>query len=98
MSFYRNWVTYQAGFGVPSGEHWLGNDKLHTITSLKNYQLRVDLVDSGGSSYHALYDRFRISNEADKYRLTLGSYSGNAGLLSTKYKTFNISTSALSYH
>lgn len=78
-SFYRNWASYKAGFGSLSGDHWLGNDKIHTITTPKTYQLRVDLVDSRGSSYHALYTRFSVSDENNKYQLSLGSYSGNAG-------------------
>lgn len=78
-SFYRDWATYKSGFGLPNGEHWLGNDKLHSITSPKNYQLRVDIVDSGSSSYYAIYNLFRVSDENSKYRLSLGSYSGTAG-------------------
>ncbi|KAJ8047710.1 Fibrinogen C domain-containing protein 1 [Holothuria leucospilota] len=79
QSFYNNWATYKVGFGSLSGEHWLGNDKIHAITTSKTYQLRVDLVDSRGSSYHALYSRFSISDESDKYRLSLSYSSGTAG-------------------
>ncbi|KAJ8032976.1 Angiopoietin-4 [Holothuria leucospilota] len=80
-NFYRNWATYKAGFGPLTGEHWLGNDKIHTITSSKGYQLRVDLVVSGGSSNYELYDNFLVNNEDDNYRMSSGLHSGTAGLL-----------------
>lgn len=82
-SFYRDWNTYKAGFGPLRGDHWLGNDNLHAITSTKDYQLRVDIVDSVNSSFYALYNLFSVSNETDNYRLLLGSYNGTAGLCIT---------------
>ncbi|KAJ8032938.1 Ficolin-1 [Holothuria leucospilota] len=80
VNFYQNWASYKRGFGEKTGEHCLGNDKIHSLTHSKNYQLRVDIVDSGGRPYHALYDLFRIENESHKYKLVnLGSFSGTAG-------------------
>ncbi|KAJ8032946.1 Fibrinogen-like protein A [Holothuria leucospilota] len=79
-SFYRNWSSYKRGFGALTDEFWIGNDKLHTITNQKSYQLRIDMRDSAGSRYYALYTLFRVSNEGDNYRLAgLGTFSGTAG-------------------
>lgn len=33
VNFYRDWNTYKKGFGDPSGEFWMGNDKLHELTN-----------------------------------------------------------------
>ncbi|PIK52654.1 putative ficolin-1-like [Apostichopus japonicus] len=79
VNFYRVWNTYRNGFGSLSGDHWLGNDKIYDLTTQKTYQLKVDLTDSAGSQYYALYSRFSIGDEDDKYTLTLGTFSGNAG-------------------
>ncbi|XP_071836077.1 uncharacterized protein [Apostichopus japonicus] len=79
VNFYRGWNAYRNGFGSLSGDHWLGNDKIHDHTTQKTYQLKVDLTDSAGSQYYALYSRFSIGDEDDKYTLSLGSFSGNAG-------------------
>ncbi|PIK59961.1 Ficolin-2 [Apostichopus japonicus] len=77
--FYRGWSDYKDGFGHKNQDHWLGNKYIHSMTNQKTYQLRIDLRDSASSSFHAVYSTFSINNEADKYRLSVGSYSGNAG-------------------
>ena len=41
--------------------------------------LRVDLEDWDGNKIHAKYGSFSVSAESDNYRLSVGSYSGNAG-------------------
>ncbi|KAL9974471.1 hypothetical protein ACROYT_G011505 [Oculina patagonica] len=77
--FYLNWSDYKHGFGNPSGEFWLGNDKIHRLTSTDNMRLRVDLEDVKGNTRFAEYNKSVVMSENDKYKLILGSYSGNAG-------------------
>nr|XP_028570336.1 tenascin isoform X2 [Podarcis muralis] len=78
QEFYQNWRTYEAGFGNPNGEFWLGLDKLHKITSQGQYELRVDLRDHGETAY-ALYDKFFVGDARSRYRLKVEGYSGTAG-------------------
>ncbi|XP_071836810.1 techylectin-5A-like [Apostichopus japonicus] len=77
--FNRGWSDYKNGFGNKNQDHWLGNKYIHSMTNQKTYQLRIDLRDSGSSSKYAVYSTFRINNEADKYRLSVRSHSGNTG-------------------
>ena len=77
VDFYRNWVNYKHGFGNMTGEYWLGLDKINRLTSSGRYKLRVDLEDFSGSTFHAEYDSFAVGNEDTKYKLSVGSYSGN---------------------
>ncbi|XP_071835775.1 uncharacterized protein [Apostichopus japonicus] len=79
VEFYRGWLDYKNGFGNKNQDHWLGNKYIHSLTNQKTYQLRIDLRDSASSSYYALYSTFSITDEADKYRLSVGSHSGNTG-------------------
>ncbi|KAL9974208.1 hypothetical protein ACROYT_G011221 [Oculina patagonica] len=78
VDFYLNWNDYKHGFGDLSGEFWLGNDKIHRLTSGETNMLRVDLEDFKGNTAYAEYDMFGVMSENDKYKLTLGSYSGTA--------------------
>ena len=97
--FNRNWDEYKQGFGDASGEYWLGNEYLHYMTSSRAYKLRFDLEDWDGNSAYAEYSSFRVTSEADNYRLLLGDYSGNAsddqaedgssGFLYHKYAQFS---------
>ena len=76
VDFYLNWSDYKHGFGNLSG-FWLGLDKIHRLTSDNNSMLRVDLEDFEGNTRYAEYNMFGVMSENDKYKLILGSYSGN---------------------
>uniref|UniRef100_A0A1A7X0X3 Tenascin C n=1 Tax=Iconisemion striatum TaxID=60296 RepID=A0A1A7X0X3_9TELE len=78
LEFFRNWKNYTAGFGNMNDEFWLGLSNLHKITSLGQYELRVDLRDKGESAY-AQYERFTIAEPRTRYKLYLGTYNGTAG-------------------
>ncbi|KAF4112562.1 angiopoietin-1 isoform X2 [Onychostoma macrolepis] len=79
VNFQKGWKDYKLGFGDPSGEHWLGNEAVHLITSQAQYSLRVELKDWEDNGAYALYDKFQLAGEKQQYRLLLGSYSGTAG-------------------
>ncbi|KAM3850501.1 angiopoietin-4-like, partial [Diretmus argenteus] len=79
VNFQRSWREYRLGFGDVSGEHWLGNELLHQLTSQGQYSLRVSLRDWEGNSAYSQYDRFTLASESQQYRLYLRGYSGTAG-------------------
>ncbi|XP_063438484.1 microfibril-associated glycoprotein 4-like [Mytilus trossulus] len=79
VNFYETWNQYKEGFGSLSGEFWFGNDNLHMLTYSNKYMLRVDLTDDSGNQRYAEYYIFRVFDEADKYRLIIGGYQGDAG-------------------
>ncbi|XP_028391588.1 fibrinogen C domain-containing protein 1-B-like [Dendronephthya gigantea] len=79
QNFYRGWSDYKAGFGNLNGEFWLGLDKIQRLTKSGQNVLRVDLMDFNGAERYAKYGTFRVSDESNKYRLTIGKYSGDAG-------------------
>ena len=67
VDFYRTWDNNKNGFGTLDTEFWLGNEKIHAITSTARYELRVDLKYNGQSKY-ARYDRFSIADERSNYK------------------------------
>ena len=79
VDFYRGWESYKNGFGNLSGEFWLGNDNIHRLTDSDDVMLRVDLEDFEGNITYAEYTTFKVADEADKYKLLIGDYSGTAG-------------------
>jgi len=79
VDFYRLWAEYVKGFGQLDGEFWLGNDIIASLTASQQYRLRVDLGDWEGAYRYAEYSLFKTADASDKYRLTIGTYIGDAG-------------------
>ncbi|XP_059143242.1 ryncolin-1-like [Physella acuta] len=78
VDFNLGWNSYKNGFGDYNiGEYYLGNEKLHVLTTGKPHELRIDFIYNG-KSYYARYTTFRVGNESDGYRLQIGGYSGDA--------------------
>ncbi|XP_029369376.1 angiopoietin-2b isoform X1 [Echeneis naucrates] len=83
VNFHRGWRDYKMGFGEPSGEHWLGNDIIHKLTSSQEYSLQVQLKDREGNEAFSHYDRFYIDGEDSNYSLHAEGFSGTAGRTSS---------------
>ncbi|XP_037799288.1 ficolin-1-like [Penaeus monodon] len=73
--FNRSWSEYKDGFGNPSSEYWLGNELLHTMTSSREYTLRMDLQLATGDFKSGVWKRVLVDDEIGKYKMTLSSYS-----------------------
>ncbi|XP_003384787.2 PREDICTED: ficolin-1-like [Amphimedon queenslandica] len=78
VDFYRDWMSYQYGFGNLNGEFWLGLDKISRLTEAQSC-LRVDLEDFEKNVRYANYSVFSVGGPRTNYWLTIGGYSGNAG-------------------
>uniref|UniRef100_A0A8C6JUR4 Uncharacterized protein n=1 Tax=Melopsittacus undulatus TaxID=13146 RepID=A0A8C6JUR4_MELUD len=93
VDFYQCWKNYVEGFGDPTGEFWLGLDKLHNLTSSSpiHYELRVDLRTASESVY-TVYDFFQVASSSDRYRLSVGKYRGNAGDAMTYHNGWKFTT------
>lgn len=57
-----------------------GNDAIHELTKDKTQSLRIDLMKFSREKAHALYSSFFVDDEANKYKLVLGSFNGTKGL------------------
>ncbi|KAM7383992.1 hypothetical protein PAMA_011373 [Pampus argenteus] len=79
VDFHRGWRDYKMGFGEPSGEHWLGNDIIHKLTSSQEYSLHIQLKEREGNEAYSHYDRFYIDGEDNNYSLHAEGFSGTAG-------------------
>ena len=78
VDFYRGWTDYKNGFGNLHGEFWLGLDKIHRLTTTIKNKLRVHLMDTKGKTAYTEYNMLAVASE-NKYKLSLGTYSGNLG-------------------
>ncbi|XP_078470041.1 angiopoietin-2-like [Lampetra planeri] len=83
LDFHRTWAEYKLGFGEPAGEHWLGNEHVHQLSSQQAHVLRVELGDWEGHRAFSLYERFSVASEKQHYRLLLKGFGGTAGRFSS---------------
>ena len=79
MSFRQPWLYYKAGFGSVNENHWLGNERLFLLTSLRPKTLLV-MFTVHDKEFKANYKYFHVGNETSSYRLSIGEFTGgNAG-------------------
>ncbi|XP_034469010.1 tenascin-N isoform X2 [Hippoglossus hippoglossus] len=79
LDFLKRWRQYIAGFGNMTDEFWIGLDKIYELTNTPTqYELRFDL-GLGSERVYAVYDNFKIDPVKQKFKLTIGKYSGTAG-------------------
>ncbi|XP_058482210.1 tenascin-N isoform X2 [Solea solea] len=79
LDFMKRWRQYIAGFGNMTDEFWIGLDKIYELTNTPTqYEVRFDL-GLGSERAYAVYDNFKIASVRQKFKLTIGKYSGTAG-------------------
>lgn len=78
-------LTYEQYWSISSCFHILclavpsGLDKIYELTNTPTqYELRFDL-GLGAERAYAVYDNFKIAPVKQKFKLTIGKYSGTAG-------------------
>ncbi|XP_046556344.1 fibrinogen-like protein 1 [Haliotis rubra] len=76
-NFTRTWEEYKTGFGSLSGDHWLGNDNIHYITSSRLHYLVAELWTPGIDIFNIIAQRFYrdflVGPEVDDYKMTFSS-------------------------
>ena len=71
---------YASGFGSLWGEHWMGLNKIHCLTTrTAKTELRIDMADFKGEKKYAYYNFFMVGNADSNYKLQVAGYSGTAG-------------------
>ncbi|XP_073783553.1 uncharacterized protein isoform X1 [Danio rerio] len=79
VDFDRSWDDYKRGFGSLTGNHWLGNEHLHQLTSgPERFKLGIKLVDGDAVTKTGEYDPVMVEDERAQYRLRLGLFTGTA--------------------
>ncbi|CAH1792764.1 unnamed protein product, partial [Owenia fusiformis] len=75
VDFNLEWAAYKHGFGDVKKEHFVGLDNIVSVLQQKRYKVRFELTTWENETRYAEYNTFNISDETDKYRLTIDSYS-----------------------
>ena len=73
MDFYLGWTSYQNGFGDPSGNFWLGLDKIHILTYY--YTTLKIVMEFEGNEYVADYSVFSVGDSMSDYIMYNSGFS-----------------------
>ena len=71
--FDKTFAEYQRGFSangefrkkgklpnILAGEIWIGLEKLHQLTSVRSFSLKITMIDYDGKEYVAVYEQFKV--------------------------------------
>ena len=76
MSFNRNWVEYEEGFGDLSTEFWYGLKIINYLTDDGQWEMRVDYQRENGRWSYLHYNQFSVGSASEEYPLTVGGFTG----------------------
>ena len=77
-NFNRTWADYTRGFGKIRGEHWLGLETIHLLTTALPYELQVEITSFDNKQEVAKYSTFEVASAVDQYRLTVKGYDSKS--------------------
>ncbi|XP_043984253.1 angiopoietin-related protein 3 [Gambusia affinis] len=76
VDFDQTWEMYQKGFGNLEKDFWLGLKKIHTISQLGSYILRIDVEDWKEEKHWAEYS-FSLEGPSKDYTLHVSHFAGD---------------------
>ena len=76
VSFNRNWVDYEKGFGNLTTEFWYGLAAMHCLTQRGQWEMRVDYQKNDRTWSYLHYNQFSVGSASEKYPLTVGGFTG----------------------
>ncbi|XP_038066903.1 uncharacterized protein LOC119736938 [Patiria miniata] len=79
VSFNRTWQEYAEGFGNLTGEFWLGNQKLHSLTRNWGRELVITLNAFDGDEARIRYKYLNVDSSENKYELFVDGFSAESG-------------------
>lgn len=79
-NFDRPWSDYEIGFGILSGNYWIGLHMLYILTTGRNSMLRIEIRhrEEPDVTYFAEYSSFSVANADSNYELTISGYNANS--------------------
>ncbi|WAR28949.1 ANGP4-like protein, partial [Mya arenaria] len=80
VDFYRDFSSYEDGFGSLQGEFWLGLKLMHEMTSRTAHDLRIDITRANDSTAYVVYADFSVG-AGSNYTLHVGNALSERGLL-----------------
>ncbi|WAR29479.1 ANGP4-like protein [Mya arenaria] len=89
VDFYRNFSSYENGFGSLQGEFWLGLKLINEMTSRTSNDLRIDITRGNGSPAYVVFADFSVG-AGSNYTLHVGDKRSESGLRArSRFNTYH---------
>jgi len=79
VTWNKNWIEYEEGFGDLKTEFWYGLEKIHFLTQRGRWEMRVDYQRFDKTWSYLHYNQFSVGNASEEYPLTVGGFTRVAG-------------------
>ena len=76
LSFNKNWIDYERGFGDLNGDFWYGLEQIHCLTQRGQWEMRVDYKNKDKIWSYFHYTNFSVGSANEEYALTIGGFTG----------------------
>ena len=76
VSFNRQWIDYEEGFGDLNTEFWYGLANIHHLTQRGQWEMRVDYQMNDKTWSYLHYNQFSVGSASEEYPLTVGGFTG----------------------
>ena len=76
LSFNRNWIDFEKGFGDLSADFWYGLEQIHCLTHRGLWEMRVDYQNKDRVWSYFHYTNFSVGDANEGYPLTVGGFTG----------------------
>nr|XP_039261386.1 fibrinogen-like protein 1 [Styela clava] len=70
-SFDRDLRHYIHGFGMPTGDYWMGLQAIRHFTSTVPHELRITVKLADGRQFTTYFDQFSIGDEKENFKLRI---------------------------
>ncbi|XP_039264504.2 ryncolin-1-like [Styela clava] len=72
-SFDRDMREYVNGFGMATGDYWMGLEAIHHFTDAFPHELRITVKLEDGRKFTTYFDQFSIGDEKENFKLSISA-------------------------
>ena len=76
ISFDREWIDYEKGFGNLTTEFWYGLEEIHCLTQRGQWEMRLDYQKTDNSIGYLQYKEFSVGSANEEYPLHVSGFTG----------------------
>ena len=78
--FNVDWNGYATGFGIPTGNFWMGLEQVYQLTQSGSCRARFEILNDLSKWLYLEYQQFYLEGASSFYRIHISGYTGDMSL------------------